>query len=216
MRILPIIFQPEMVRALLAGRKTQTRRLAWSEKGPTEKNGVKYTGYKRLSPLAHVKAGDVLYVRESYRFERLYDEKKPSEVLDGAFVFYEATPETYPGEGNAPRYSIGKLRPAIHIPRIFSRLTLAVTEVRFEPVQNISYDDAMAEGCILIQSGTYGFSRETGPRWSGPQFAYENLWQDINGEDSWAANPEVVALTFTVHRQNVDEFLRAGAANGTA
>jgi len=225
MKVHPIIFQPEMVRALLAGRKTQTRRLRWGKEQETPRKkseiGEGYfvtgSGYKYQTPLARVKAGDVLYVRESH-WRWGYWDYQPSEKI--TFVPQAHEPMHFGDEAPgyvAPKRIIGKtawwLRPSIFLPREGSRLTLAVTEVRFEPLQNISEADAKAEGARSVD---YATGRECilDPDMGSYRLHYAEIWRQINGAASWDENPEVVALTFKVHRQNVDEFLRAGAANG--
>lgn len=182
MKIRPIIFQPEMVRALLAGRKTQTRRIRWPERKDVSKP-------QREAPLARIMAGDVLYVREGMKLvgdNVLYR-------ADDALVDWRLAPDSY--------LITNAHAPAIHQPRWASRLTLAVTEVRFEHLTDISEADALAEGVTMVED----FDART---------SYEFLWKEINGSNSWREDPEIVVLVFEVHRQNVDEFLRAGAANG--
>lgn len=223
MKVRPIIFQPEMVRALLAGRKTQTRRLRWAKEcakcsgwgsvGMGGRGGTcpKCHGDGRfLTPLARVEVGDVLYVRESLD-------------SDKSGWFYKADLEPIAFEEGDPRipgmiawahHREHDYAPSIHMPRILSRLTLAVTEVRFEPVQNISERDAVAEGLINKTDASFPIwtaGEGFGEHFEFPVGAYQELWESISGKESWAANPEVVALTFTVHRQNVDDYLRAEA-----
>lgn len=218
MRILPIIFQPEMVRALLAGRKTQTRRLRY----PALKieNGDKPL---REAPLARVKAGDVLYVRENFALRGTLAAVKIAEAVNmvRALPGMEDSVVYFADADGYDEATQGWL-PSIHLPRFFSRLTLAVTEVRFQRLQEISNADCIAEGAEVerVPGGPdwEPMTRVKGRSWNHQtvRLWYHRLFDEINGPGAWDANPEVVALTFTVHKQNVDEFLRAGAANGTA
>src|SRR3546814_19256196 len=93
--------------------------------------------------------------------------------------------------------------------RSASRLTLTVTDVRVQRLQDISDEDAVAEGLIKIPSTVHM------SRWGAddgkpethrykPGNAYAVLWNSINGEGSWAANPWVVAVSFSVERRNID------------
>lgn len=169
---------------------------------------------QRPSPWQKYKVGDLLWTRETYRFERLYDDAKPSEVRAGAFVYYEATPGgAYPGEGSTrPRYSIGKVRPGIHMPRAFSRFTLEIVSTKIEQVQEISEEDALAEGIKSMHRINHRMDGYGLPGWPEdersptPAAAFRRLWISINGNESWEANPEVVAVAFKIHRCNVDKF----------
>jgi hypothetical protein len=81
----------------------------------------------------------------------------------------------------------GKTISPIHMPRWASRITLEITEVRVQRLQDISDEDALAEGIYPTMTGLYLTSAVA---------AYETLWESINGSDSWADNPWVWALTF--------------------
>ena len=113
-------------------------------------------------------------------------------------------------------FKAGRLRGAIHMPRWASRLTLKVTDVRVERVQYITEADAKAEGARPDRSGG-GMVGMYSPLGVDP-FAYSRgfrrLWDSINTDRgfSWDANPWVVAISFSVIRQNVDEYLKGAAA----
>ena len=215
----PIIFSAPMVRALLEGRKTQTRRLLkglwqseleghdvvktwfappdvpkegipnqWAQSGIwAEKHGE--DGYNRHLGFTAYRPGDRLYVREAI-----------DKVSEPGAVFYRAD---YDAENPGGSVGLG-WRPSIHMPRWASRLTLTVTEVRVQRLQEISYLDTCAEGvdcetCAAMgQSACYrkgcGASRE----------AFRTLWNSLHGPDAWATNPWVVAVSFTVHKGNID------------
>lgn len=215
----PIIFSVPMVRALLEGRKTQTRRLMklpdrsayggqW-ETG-TVGGGGAVDGQGRPFP-PHVcfwhsatgevgvprwKVGDRLWVREGW---------KP---LGAGTVWYRADGER---AGEA-----GQWRPSIHMPRWASRLTLQVTEVRLEHLQAISDDDCLAEGCIRLPASgritDVPGGQYAGRLWGSPSAWYRELWDTLHGEGSWAANPRVVAITFEVISANIDTLTHEAAA----
>lgn len=85
-------------------------------------------------------------------------------------------------------------RPAIHCPRAASRLTLIVTATKIERLQEISGDDAWREGVEKLTDA---------------QRQFRTLWESLHGTASWDANPQVVALSFVVHRQNIDTMREA-------
>ncbi|CAB4167991.1 hypothetical protein UFOVP860_77 [uncultured Caudovirales phage] len=216
----PILFSAPMVRALLDGRKTQARRIlkldgmlepkpdVWEAK---EIDGVWHfvsddprCGGKLRCPVRFAK-GDRLWVREAWAYhggdEMLY-QREP-----GA-VGYRADVETDPrlSFGNVPG---GRWRVSIHMPRWASRLTLTVTDVRVQRLQEISEDDCIAEGppSVEWQPGRGGWMvpSESQPHISmSPRTWYRLLWDTINGAGSWDANPWVVALTFDVVNRNID------------
>lgn len=148
MRERPILFSTEMVRAILDGRKTQTRRvmtpqpeydpgrryLIWLKNGLRQGSPIKYAGWWFDSPYGQ--PGDLLWVRETWAVSSVWGNTKPSDLpTNGAAVFYF-------DEG----FGDYKKRPSIHMPRWASRITLEVMNVRVERVQDISEADAIAEG----------------------------------------------------------------------
>lgn len=178
----PIIFSAPMIRALLEGRKTQTRRLAlrrspWAD----EPNFVP-------SPWQRVKPGDRLWVKERGWRSR-YGKG------DGFYAFVG-------NEQHERRHKMATYRPipSIHMPRWASRLTLTVTATKIERLQKITNADAIAEGCgVNFDHPTPEKTREP-----FPAQRFKDLWINLHGADAWDANPEVVALTFTVERRNID------------
>jgi hypothetical protein len=221
----PILFSAPMVRALLDDRKTQTRRILKPQ--PNMLNGGKplnngrgsYSvdgGWKRI-PIA---AGDRLYVREHWRVSQKWDGTPPRDLpMRSMTIFCEAggsianqASGRWEPDNDYPHYRpewVGKHRQAMHMPRWASRLTLIVTDVRVERLQDISEEDAIAEGAFPCANGwTYG-----GPPLAGStaRGAYYCLWNSINGEGSWEANPWVAAYTFRVIRQNIDQVERVAA-----
>lgn len=223
----PIIFSAPMVRALLGGRKTQTRRVLNPQPPAQPKANCHpankprhaapyldaYCGEPRTpqnprgqgrdwhwwqvddrpgpvacrSPYA---PGNRLWVREAY-------DKIASQP--GA-VFYRADYEAKHGDGAGLGWA-----PSIHMPRWASRLTLAVTEVRVQRLQEISEADAKAEGSPSHDSSIWGMAGIFAPNHPGNHIAtFRNLWNSLHGPDAWDANPWVVALTFTVQHGNID------------
>ena len=193
----PIIFSAPMVRALLAGTKRQTRRLAFRSFEPlgpvTAKVGPE-------TPWCRVQPGDRLWVREAWA----------SADADDRGPYAVAYMADHPGDPTGLGW-----RPSIHMPRWASRLTLVVTEVRRQRLQEISEEDARAEGIRRWEMPPYGFtyfdSITMGNGYATAREAFQRLWGSLHGDDAWARNEEVVALTFTVHRCNVEAMERAAA-----
>lgn len=204
----PIIFSPAMVRALLAGSKTQTRRL------PT-------------SPLRRREVGDRLWVREAWTglFWDIADIDGPARELwetpkgertkeFSAGVFYKIEEDAKRGDERF--YPEVQWTPSIHMPRWASRLTLIVEGVRIEPLQAISEADAQAEGIErifpTISASDTGPNHFTvgidGGNLNAPTAAetYRLLWSMLHDKDGerWEDNPAVLVLTFRVVRGNID------------
>lgn len=172
-----LIFSEPMVRALLEGRKTQTRRL-----------GVKHWT---------VLAGDRIWVRENWRTLQKSDCLAPRHLgADISKITFEADPE------NRNRlWAFGKLRPSIHMPRWASRLTLIVEGVKIERLQDISEEDAYAEGVA-------GLPHEIGQK---PRAIFAELWCGLHGPGSWDANQFVAAISFRVIKANIDSLPKEAA-----
>jgi hypothetical protein len=195
----PIIFAAPMIRALLSGAKTQERRPAWRQRRTTLPRGRSVATADR-SPWQRVQVGDRLWVQEAWGFETA-----------GAppYCCEDALPNvTRPGGGwTKPYYRSGtensawgmygppKWRHPIHMPRRASRLTLTVTGVRVQRLQEITDRDCIAEGIHPI-----------GPehRPDIPRREFSELWDVIHGPGAWDANIEVVAMTFIVEPRNID------------
>lgn len=215
----PIIFSAPMVRALLDGRKTQTRRILKPQPYPFVTGERSYWNASgcvggrisisddELLRLHRWVIGDRLWVRESFvRYHDLDDNQTPcSEIMtcfraDGwpCAGWYDADREE---TRDAPPW-----KPSIHMPRWASRLTLMVTDVRVERLNSLSRMDAMAEGIAPIgfRAGFEAPGQEGGTRYDTAIEAFAALWNDINGADAWGANPWVAAISFTVHRANID------------
>lgn len=183
----PIIFSGAMVRALLAGRKTQTRRLA-------------------SSPLARCVVGDRLYVREAAAVASIFSDVVEVRYQASARQSHTEFVEQVPVEHAAgAKVTWPAYRPSIHMPRWASRLTLTVTDVRQQPLCSLTEADAAAEGPVQIAAGWYvpGTDLPPMPTAAG---AFARLWSSLHQADGecWMDNPDVVALTFTVTAGNID------------
>lgn len=198
MKTKPILFSTPMVQAILAGHKTQTRRLV---KGVALDwlGNAGFTPQFVALPENHTcpygNVGDVLWVRETF-----------TEEACATAVCYKADfPIVWPAEQTEDGIEIRqeakhyKFKPSIFMPRAASRLTLEITGVRVESLQDISRGDCMGEGCPFPN-----IARETDPvAW------YKELWEKLNGKESWAADPWVWVLDFKVHKENIDLFVNA-------
>ncbi|MBP6818291.1 MAG: hypothetical protein KBC46_03195 [Ferrovibrio sp.] len=205
-----------MIHALLDGRKTMTRRLAWFHL--EEKPSGCMSSSVRPSPWQKVKPGDRLWVRERTKCIAIRgDEIKVRYDADGyePGVWLPFPPRLRFTPRVGEHLSMGCYLEA-------SRITLDVSATKIERLQHISEADAIAEG-IEREHGPRGElgwkSYETYPDGTphphavaANRFAiisFRELWQSLHGHDSWAENPEVVALTFTVHRCNIDAMPKA-------
>lgn len=208
-RDIPVLMSAPMVRATLDDRKTMTRRLAWldAKKAPVIVEGTMGIGYKighkgqimLPSRWQIIKPGDRLWVREIFRLSYNYDMfddvlgrvPRPSDVPAGSAIDYLATHDC---ELN------GKTRSSIHMPRWASRLTLVVTATKIERLQDISEADATAEGAEIFYGPPFDPAHAPTNR-----RRFELLWRHLHGPEAWDANPEVVAVSFRVHKCNVDQ-----------
>ena len=191
----PILFSGPMVRAILEGRKTQTRRVLKVPETHGHFVGIYAPGLSAVfscnatGPNDDVSIrlyskGDLLWVREAFCYDVV--ERPPYDVNGNPtceeIVRYRATDKD---EGTA------KWKPSIHMPRWASRITLEVTAVKVERLQDISEEDAKAEGVTLSPE------RENRRRWQHPYgYQFQELWNSINGPGSWDANPWVAAYSF--------------------
>lgn len=195
----PILFSARMVKAILDGDKTQTRRVVkfvestltplghvecardglpiwWDSPPPQSIRDSDY--YDHGMPCPYGRPGDRLWVRESFWIAEV-----AGEGIGNAFLVYD---DEIIGSEPMPR-ELRRLvsaktfghKPSIHMPRWASRITLEITDVRVEAVTSISYNDAKSEGVDSIEE-------------------FERLWKAINGESSWRKNVWVWALGFRV------------------
>ena len=206
-----MIFNGEMVRALLSGRKTQTRRPV---KFPVhDKNlGCELAGNELAGELsagnylnsAFGKPGDRIWVRETFQGP-LFDYdlmdsycKDPTPFEKPEFCVYKADGVPAPEFYDADDELHCCWRPSIHMPRWASRILLEITDVRVERLNAISEEDARAEG--IIDGGCLNCGEPEPCGCANPEpdatdaFAY--LWQSIYGQDNWNANPWVWVIEF--------------------
>lgn len=183
----PILFSAPMVNALLDGSKTQTRR---AMKNPPSVLGFRpWLGrqWERLDGKGHMldiincpygQPGDRLYVKETFAHHVQAIGAKRDE--DGPFV--------YAADGEfSKQYRLGdKWKPSIFMPRCASRILLEIADIRVERLQDISEEDAKAEGCFALGDCECTAVRQ-----------YRELWESINGAGSWDANPYVWVIEFT-------------------
>jgi len=190
-----------MVRAILEGRKTQTRRICkngeWL-KSTHKRVAGGYVG--SIEPIAcpYGVAGDRLWVRETWA---ACDWKLRGTPARGeAEIAYGADAPVPIAEWEAWRQQFDRFRPSIHMPRWASRITLEVTSVRVQRLQEITEEDAMAEGVTPFPKDPEGDCWSDGTHRS----AFEYLWGNINGfpgeargvGKSWIENPWVWAVSF--------------------
>lgn len=204
----PILFSAPMVRAILEGRKTQTRRVckvhAGAEPNPPHVDAALWSFSAgpdhRQFRCPYGIAGDRLWVRETHAFlwpdESGYtvDEatglERPWTARECNVEYKADTNNPYPGdwpEDQAKGYDEApKWKPSIHMPRHASRILLKVVNVRVQRLQDVTRGDCMAEGCPFPNMAD-------GP---SPRDWYTKLWGDINGKGSWERNPWVWVVEF--------------------
>jgi hypothetical protein len=236
----PILFKGEMVRAILDGRKTQTRRVMKVQPYPDsivtvehyhptviDRHGDMQPGpeifgahwddgeYGCRSPYGA--PGDMLWVREAWRAWSQYDDWPPSRLPPGVDVQYIA-------DASAPWSS--RYRSPRYMPRWASRITLRITDIRVERLQDISEDNARTEGCEarpfpgpwwqgyrdlgdgqLFHQQAVG---ETPPEWMiepkkmpatpwldrSARDGFRSIWMGLYGPDAWDENPWVWVIEF--------------------
>jgi hypothetical protein len=213
----PILFSGQMVKAILDGRKTQTRRIVnrLTGKGPargiiTEFQKADTAGYdwgfrnRRMlwNEIRHAKLmemcpygqpGDRLWVRETF-IAGHPDLPDGTLDFDTDKVWYRADGDLHTWYDSTSDF--GKAvpwKPSIHMPRSASRITLEITEVRVERLQDISETDAIAEGLRPYWKQTED------PKWVEPGTcidAFKELWESINSPGSWDVNPWVWVIEF--------------------
>lgn len=194
----PILFSGPMIRALLAGTKTQTRRVVKPTSGPHNIEQVISTPDSLAAFVRHRcpygKTGDRMWVREAWKVSAHQHGYDNGTQESGSIDFEEGVAVVqYRSDGALKTFddldaaddeqasrAIAKWRPSIHMPRWASRILLEIVSVRVERLQDISDEDAVAEG-MPIDDAWYDYMR---------------LWERLNGASSWAANPWVWVVEF--------------------
>lgn len=206
----PILFSSPMVRAILEGRKTQTRRVL-RVPAPFEPSDEISVQVATGSIEPQFRHRDRLWVRETWQGLSFGDyQPTKSRVCD---LRYRATDPLANSEKEVRGYP---WRPGIHMPRWASRLTLIVTDVRVQRLQDISEADAWEEGCVRGDPdhvGGFFPAEEPDPSgighrgWDNARDWFADLWDSLNAKRGfgWEANPWVCAVTFTAHQCNIDQ-----------
>ncbi len=219
----PILFSAPMIRAILNGSKTQTRRIlkdqeTWDRVG----EGI-LRWHPRQRAGVPVMPGDILWVRESIKQRPMANflTGEPTRSIVAAYAADDEDVVEEMGFNVSPWWKNRGALPAIHMPRWASRINLLVTDVRVQRLQDISEEDAKAEGCCLEWYADHAGEANLWPCSScngwGTHAAlganlgveevdcrrcdtavgmFRELWNSINGAGSWESNPFVYALTF--------------------
>lgn len=219
----PILFSGPMVRAILDGRKTQTRRTIKNSKrhwSGTENDG--FGGFK-LNECPYGQPGDRLWVRETWCLKHDGDGfvYNKDGNRDSSCVWYRADGTevvSVDGDGFSQWNQDGTAKspwsPSIHMPRWASRITLEITDIRVERLNDISRDDAKAEGIERVGFSEHAIDTPGGEEmvdlrcwrnYTNPRtpfgsmsqiHSFASLWESINGEGSWDENPYVWVVEF--------------------
>ena len=207
MAIKPILFNTEMVRAILDGRKTCTRRIAkgfipddalwgytaFTPKGYISCRGVYADGYGEGFYKLPYQPGDILYVRETWQY--LYELDGNEQVIEDTGKYYYAATDTIPFDTyvdeNGVTHDHVPWKPSIHMPKEAARIWLKVTDVRVERLQDISGEGLTKEGIDLFRSNYVRVVFDE----------FKNIWNStIKKIDldryGWDANPWVWAIEF--------------------
>ncbi|GIK74431.1 MAG: hypothetical protein BroJett021_34190 [Chloroflexota bacterium] len=188
MKARSILFSGAMVRAILDGVKTQTRRIV---KPPSK---IVPEWPFPITPCPYGQAGDRLWVRETWWQDRR-DQLVAVMDVDGYTIDkHQASNATGCHVGDMAGLRANQFwrkRPSIHMPRWASRITLEIVAIRVERLQDISEADAIAEGIEPMFLGETPDMKRLGAR-----VQFKELWERINGPGSWAANPWVWVIEF--------------------
>lgn len=217
----PILFSAPMINALLAGRKTQTRRII---KGVRRDNCmiVKPATKTRSIVITHVigapsfgllpfQVGDYLWVRETWAEYTMFGNSSLFGEQEADLIAYRAD-----GENK----QVTKWTPSIFMPREHSRLTLEVTHVRVELLQKLTREDAISEGISALplqdpkDPSAWWQSAPGQHQARTPEASFKKLWDSLNSKRGfgWEQNPWVAAYTFKVHHSNIKNFTQQEAA----
>ena len=195
----PILFSGPMAKAILDGRKSQTRRLV---KGCVEEAGAYSTAvweHGKMPRCPYGTAGERLWVREAWRgswdgdLSISVNYRADDTVRD---FYVDALPES----SVRPCSLEWKWRPSIYMPRWASRILLEITGVRVERLQDISEEDCWAEGIEEVDGAFDSLipdmARRIGMSHEDAKPTFACLWESINGNGSWNLNPWVWCVSF--------------------
>ena len=214
MKARPILMSTPMVRALLDGGKTQTRRIIKPAPGAegseiclvrstvSDEQQIVWRGELRCP---YGNTGDLLWVREAGWI---------SNNGTQAMGFIPSAGNTPSPSGyKSPNGTPYKRCVSIHMPRWANRITLEIISVRAERLQEIEYADVIEEGTQQDPDKPWmDIAAPAEYRRREAVEAYKTLWESINGAGSWDSNPWVWVISFKPHQLNVDEFLEQHAA----
>lgn len=206
MKEMPILFSTAMVQANLDGRKMKTRRIIdpqpiWSVEADGNLYEGNHKGYVKVDghadwqeqfayQFAKWKKGDLLWVRETWN---------PWYCGDGMELIEYAADGVRRPIKHVKKYDNCRRRPGIHMDKEYARIWLQVTDVRVERLQDISEQDAIAEGIWHDESvSPVGYTIHGMPHWTTAKECFTELWEGINGPGSWKANPFVWVISFAV------------------
>lgn len=197
----PILFSAPMVRAILEGRKTQTRRIA-KEFIESHVSDMLLERFPHQRGCKFGEVGDRLWVRETWAPVSTFDPSPETGALYRADPMYDGAEVEW------------TWKPSIHMPRWASRITLEITDVRVERLNEITSEDARSEGIETQTSETFGDTLyrnyEKGQMgWTKyPHASFQSLWSSIHaadGPNGWDANPWVWVIQFKQLKENTHE-----------
>lgn len=189
----PILFSTEMVQAIMADRKLQTRRVvkpqptkcgsithfAWGAVTSTNSMPV-VSGHATESKCPYGKVGDLLWVRETF-----------GQGVSGKFY--------YKADKSIADKLVLSWKPSIHMPKAAARIWLRITNIRVERLHEITEEDAIKEGVMKLSDEGFWKYYQSEPYWChSAKRSFETLWYSINGEESWNVNPWVWVIEFEV------------------
>lgn len=211
-----ILFKPDMIQAIVEGRKTQTRRLdglkeinqnpeGWEvdiwhfdSRGYRQWQFNKPREFKVVKPRYHI--GQTLYIKEPWATMAIFDNLSPKELKKGSPLWFTDT------DADAPSgcgWDMGKPRSPMFLMEWMTRNFIQITDVRPERLQDITEDDAVKEGIRMTDPKDGEFIAHYNSTKHPASFnfttarqAYSELWDEINGESSWSSNPWVWVYSF--------------------
>lgn len=204
----PILFSGHMVRAILNDQKTVTRREikpsmrsadnsfelhqqedeSWRPMHTFDESCMDAKGTEHPIVCPYGQPGDRLWVREAWLADAQLDSIAPRDLSQGEPIFYPADGSSR--QTGCAMVSQGRGRPSIHMPRWASRILLEITAVRVELLQDISEEQAEAEGVGFLRHAPDADETLTAAQ------LFECLWSSINGDESWSGNPWVWVVEF--------------------
>lgn len=206
----PILFSTDMVRAILEGRKTMTRRAVKMYHQDDHPNRQNAKWFEENKTCPYGKPGDILWVKESFYAWGKWVKNGKTKSGKQKWKFIDLTGEDfqYKYEDCKPhRIKRGTSRelgwykrPSLFMPKAAARIWLQVEHVRVERLQDISEAEAKKEGIYIQETGFYCWHNDASLLHSAAEAkpAFKKLWQSINGPDSWKQNPCVWVISFKV------------------